>query len=66
MLRNKPALTCTGRDRLEPSAASLAQSVERETLNLKVAGSTPAWGYVQRSSQLDCPFAIVKVIVLPS
>jgi hypothetical protein len=26
--------------------ASLAQSVERETLNLKVAGSTPAWGFV--------------------
>ena len=29
------------------SVASLAQSVERETLsevNLKVAGSTPAWG----------------------
>jgi hypothetical protein len=25
--------------------ASLAQSVERETLNLKVAGSTPAWGF---------------------
>jgi hypothetical protein len=26
--------------------ASLAQSVERETLNLKVAGSTPAWGFL--------------------
>ena len=26
--------------------ASLAQSVERETLNLKVAGSTPAWGWL--------------------
>jgi hypothetical protein len=26
--------------------ASLAQSVERETLNLKVAGSTPAWGFI--------------------
>ena len=26
--------------------ASLAQSVERETLNLKVAGSTPAWGFM--------------------
>ena len=26
-------------------SASLAQSVERETLNLKVAGSTPAWGF---------------------
>jgi hypothetical protein len=25
--------------------ASLAQSVERQTLNLKVAGSTPAWGF---------------------
>jgi hypothetical protein len=25
-------------------SASLAQSVERQTLNLKVAGSTPAWG----------------------
>ena len=25
--------------------ASLAQSVERETLNLKAAGSTPAWGF---------------------
>jgi hypothetical protein len=29
--------------------ASLAQSVERETLNLKVAGSTPAWGLVLSS-----------------
>jgi hypothetical protein len=29
--------------------ASLAQSVERETLNLKVAGSTPAWGLVDSS-----------------
>jgi hypothetical protein len=29
--------------------ASLAQSVERETLNLKVAGSTPAWGCVKSS-----------------
>ncbi|KAJ6120866.1 hypothetical protein N7523_005146 [Penicillium sp. IBT 18751x] len=28
-----------------PSPAGLAQSVERETLNLKVAGSTPAFGY---------------------
>jgi hypothetical protein len=26
--------------------ASLAQSVERQTLNLKVAGSTPAWGFL--------------------
>jgi hypothetical protein len=26
-------------------SASLAQSVERQTLNLKVAGSTPAWGF---------------------
>jgi hypothetical protein len=32
---------------VETSAnASLAQSVERETLNLKVAGSTPAWGFI--------------------
>jgi hypothetical protein len=31
------------------SKASLAQSVERETLNLKVAGSTPAWGLVLSS-----------------
>jgi hypothetical protein len=31
------------------SKASLAQSVERETLNLKVAGSTPAWGFVLSS-----------------
>jgi hypothetical protein len=31
---------------LFPKCASLAQSVERETLNLKVAGSTPAWGFV--------------------
>ena len=29
------------------SIASLAQSVERETLNLKVAGSTPAWGFMR-------------------
>jgi hypothetical protein len=29
-----------------PIEASLAQSVERETLNLKVAGSTPAWGFL--------------------
>ena len=28
------------------SFASLAQSVERKTLNLKVAGSTPAWGFL--------------------
>ena len=27
------------------SLARLAQSVERETLNLKVAGSTPAFGF---------------------
>ena len=31
--------------RLPTSPAGLAQSVERETLNLKVAGSTPAFGY---------------------
>ncbi|XHF97060.1 hypothetical protein AWENTII_000664 [Aspergillus wentii] len=28
-----------------PIAAGLAQSVERETLNLKAAGSTPAFGF---------------------
>ena len=27
------------------SPAGLAQSVERKTLNLKAAGSTPAFGY---------------------
>ncbi|KAJ5915772.1 hypothetical protein N7454_010913 [Penicillium verhagenii] len=31
------------------SPAGLAQSVERETLNLKVAGSTPAFGSNQRN-----------------
>ncbi|KAK1673525.1 hypothetical protein BDP55DRAFT_218563 [Colletotrichum godetiae] len=29
-------------NQIRPPAALLAQSVERETLNLKVAGSTPA------------------------
>jgi hypothetical protein len=32
--------------------ASLAQSVERETLNLKVAGSTPAWGFILCSGRV--------------
>jgi hypothetical protein len=36
-----------------PVNASLAQSVERETLNLKVAGSTPAWGLVESSFALQ-------------
>ncbi|KAI1076909.1 hypothetical protein F5B20DRAFT_554206 [Whalleya microplaca] len=31
--------------------AWLAQSVERETLNLKVAGSTPALGSIPNASQ---------------
>ena len=30
---------------LSNSPAGLAQSVERKTLNLKAAGSTPAFGY---------------------
>jgi hypothetical protein len=34
--------------------ASLAQSVERQTLNLKVAGSTPAWGFLFVSSFFLC------------
>ena len=34
------------------SPAGLAQSVERETLNLKVAGSTPAFGFIRRRSRL--------------
>ncbi|KAI8956529.1 hypothetical protein F5Y11DRAFT_353591 [Daldinia sp. FL1419] len=33
-------------------SARLAQSVERETLNLKVAGSTPASGSIPDASQL--------------
>ncbi|KAI2630352.1 hypothetical protein GGS26DRAFT_107498 [Hypomontagnella submonticulosa] len=33
------------------SLARLAQSVERETLNLKVAGSTPASGSIPDASQ---------------
>ncbi|KAI0395844.1 hypothetical protein F5Y17DRAFT_168022 [Xylariaceae sp. FL0594] len=43
--------------------ARLAQSVERETLNLKVAGSTPASGSIPDASQSTgnsnppfCPF----------
>ncbi|KAH8164956.1 hypothetical protein CIB48_g3307 [Xylaria polymorpha] len=34
-------------------SARLAQSVERETLNLKVAGSTPASGSIPDASQLN-------------
>ena len=34
------------------SPAGLAQSVERETLNLKVAGSTPAFGYSYRKPEI--------------
>ncbi|KAJ8124683.1 hypothetical protein O1611_g8956 [Lasiodiplodia mahajangana] len=34
-----------------PQFARLAQSVERETLNLKVAGSTPASGSIPDASQ---------------
>ena len=38
-------MVIVGLDCLRSFKASLAQSVERETLNLKVAGSTPAWGF---------------------
>ncbi|KAI1186703.1 hypothetical protein F5B17DRAFT_351608 [Nemania serpens] len=38
--------------RSSPNSARLAQSVERETLNLKVAGSTPASGSIPDASQL--------------
>jgi hypothetical protein len=38
--------THSGWSVLPDMKASLAQSVERETLNLKVAGSTPAWGFI--------------------
>ncbi|KAH8912270.1 hypothetical protein BR93DRAFT_70168 [Coniochaeta sp. PMI_546] len=46
---------------LNSSAARLAQSVERETLNLKVAGSTPASGSIpdatsQKGAFLLLPF----------
>ena len=34
-----------GKNALRHECASLAQSVERQTLNLKAAGSTPAWGF---------------------
>ncbi|KAI0866771.1 hypothetical protein F4860DRAFT_454956 [Xylaria cubensis] len=35
-----------------PIRARLAQSVERETLNLKVAGSTPASGSIPDASHI--------------
>ncbi|GAW17755.1 hypothetical protein ANO14919_072220 [Xylariales sp. No.14919] len=35
----------------ESQSARLAQSVERETLNLKVAGSTPASGSIPDAPQ---------------
>ncbi|KAI1807529.1 hypothetical protein F4811DRAFT_476775 [Daldinia bambusicola] len=38
--------------RIFTNSARLAQSVERETLNLKVAGSTPASGSIPDASQL--------------
>ena len=40
------------------SPAGLAQSVERETLNLKVAGSTPAFGFNQKTITID-PFFLM-------
>ena len=45
------------RDPAIKAAAGLAQSVERETLNLKVAGSTPAFGYVFWPEQFTILFA---------
>jgi hypothetical protein len=47
------------------STASLAQSVERETLNLKVAGSTPAWGYELAICFVGSLFLRVALLFLP-
>ncbi|KAI8961439.1 hypothetical protein F5Y11DRAFT_326176 [Daldinia sp. FL1419] len=47
------------------STARLAQSVERETLNLKVAGSTPASGSIPDASQ-STGISNLQIFFLPS
>ncbi|KAI0118335.1 hypothetical protein GGR51DRAFT_212641 [Nemania sp. FL0031] len=44
--------------------ARLAQSVERETLNLKVAGSTPALGSIPNASQYQLGVATKQLFFI--
>ncbi|KAJ9488451.1 hypothetical protein VN97_g4850 [Penicillium thymicola] len=48
------------------SPAGLAQSVERKTLNLKAAGSTPAFGYSYKPIlRFLFFFSLMKILLEP-